>query len=155
MNEAQHEIDAMLARIMEVARRRGYNQGSLEVAAGLAKNRFSKWISDKQGEPTARQLHRFAKLLATKMEYFLEGGAAGDGEAFPSKMDHVYYIARELGADEAMRRLLAEPRESHPDRAPLPREQHVPAPAAPEVRSGRSPNPPVNPPAERRKGKTG
>jgi transcriptional regulator with XRE-family HTH domain len=76
----------MIDRIVNLARRHDYTAETLEKAAGLAKNRISKWKDqDKQrSEPTARQLWRIAKLLDVSIGYFLGESATPKPDRPPS-----------------------------------------------------------------------
>src|SRR5689334_4463054 len=72
LRDDRAEIDRMLDKIVELARRRGYTAGRLEEAADLATNRISKWRdrTKQRSEPTARQLWRIARVLGAKIDYF-------------------------------------------------------------------------------------
>lgn len=99
------EVLEILDRIVSLADRRGFTQERLEEAAGLPRNRLSKW--KRSGEPSARQLRQIAKTLGTTMEVFLEGGDL-DAIGFHSEMDHILFLVKKLGAEEALYRLLGE-----------------------------------------------
>lgn len=61
----------MVDKIVMLAEARGWDQGELESRAGLARGRISKWKAD-QGEPSAKQALRMARLLNVSMEYLAD-----------------------------------------------------------------------------------
>jgi transcriptional regulator with XRE-family HTH domain len=115
LRDDREEVDRMMAKIVELARRRGHTAETLEEAAGLAQNRISKWKdrTKQRSEPSARQLWKIAKVLGTKIDYFLEDNS-DDALAFADEMDHVIWVARKLGPEEALRRLLNDPGRAAP-----------------------------------------
>ena len=141
--DTRKEIDQILDRVIELARRRGYTQETLEVAANLPRNRISKWRdrTRKRPELQVTYLHRIARTLGVPMEYFLEDTSID--EALGSDMDYVIYTAKKLGTEEAIRRLLD-------DRYCT---ASAAEPAAPETDSGQSLHPPVRPASPHRRAK--
>lgn len=61
----------MVDKIVMLAEARGWDQGELESRAGLARGRISKWKAD-QGEPSAKQALRMARLLNVSMEFLAD-----------------------------------------------------------------------------------
>jgi transcriptional regulator with XRE-family HTH domain len=66
------QVEAMMIdKILMLAEAKGWDQGELESRAGLARGRISKWKAD-QGEPTASQTLRIARLLNVSMEFLAD-----------------------------------------------------------------------------------
>lgn len=61
----------MLDKLMSSLTERGLDQDELEVLAGLAKGRITKW-KDGQGEPSARQAVRIAKALNVDVVWLID-----------------------------------------------------------------------------------
>jgi len=61
----------MIEKIIESLKSKGLTQEALATAAGLSANRISKW-KDGQGEPTARQIYRIAKVCGVPVDYLLD-----------------------------------------------------------------------------------
>lgn len=99
--------DQLVAKLATLIKRRGYTYDQIERMAGLTRNRVTKWVSQRQGEPSARQLHRMAGCLGVSLESFFREGV--EPAAPPTDLDHVLWLVKQLGVQEAVRRLMREP----------------------------------------------
>jgi transcriptional regulator with XRE-family HTH domain len=104
------ETSEIIERIVVLVKRRGYTQEQFEAMVGLSRNRISKWVGG-HGEPTARQLWRMAAALGVTADYFLSLKPVPEGHGGHTKLDLVFNLCRELGADEAFRRLMLDHRD--------------------------------------------
>jgi transcriptional regulator with XRE-family HTH domain len=99
----------MVAKIQHLLRDRGLHQAEFEPLAGLPKGRVSKWAGG-QGEPTARQALRMARLLNVPLDYLADDDL---DEPPPASMTdrerQVWEVVRTIGPDEAWRRLVGAP----------------------------------------------
>jgi transcriptional regulator with XRE-family HTH domain len=105
-------------RIEKVLSKRHLSQAELEQLAGLAKGRVSKWASG-QGEPTARQALRIARVLGVPVEWLADDTAPGEppepapAPPPPLSEDERYVLevfrALEITRADAIRRLAGPP----------------------------------------------
>lgn len=85
-------------------------------------SRISKWLAG-QGEPTARQALRLARMFEVPIEWFLDDerdfpvpDSATEVDMLSKDEQHLIWVMRSLGVDEAKTRLLGPPRvEQRPD----------------------------------------
>ena len=90
----------MVEKIVALARLRGFDQGDVERSIDLPRGRISKWLSG-QGEPTARQVLKVARLLDVSVESLIDDeleaklGSGGEERA----IIHLYKLLRNNGLD--------------------------------------------------------
>lgn len=93
----------MVDKLVRRLEQQGYTQAGFELATGLTKNRIAKWKAG-QGEPTARQALRMARLLAVPLEWLVDD-SVDDGGGLSPEEQALLAEARRVGLEEARRRL--------------------------------------------------
>lgn len=81
-----------------------WTHAAFERASGLAKNRIAKWGAG-QGEPTARQALRMARLLAVPLEWLVDDSIDDGGAGLSPDELALLAEARRIGLEAARRRL--------------------------------------------------
>lgn len=97
----------MLQKLDLLLKSRGIKQAAFERAAILSENRISKWKNG-QGEPSASESLRMARILGVSVEWLID-----DEKAYPAPQESVEWersvldLIQALGLDkqEALRRL--------------------------------------------------
>lgn len=166
----------MVDKIVMLLDQRRLDQDEFESLAGLARGRISKWKAD-QGEPTASQTLRMARLLQVSMEFLADESI---DEPLPPPAEHFLfnederaiielYRDLELNRQEAVKRLATPlatgqvwlpgsvrdhtpPKPSGPRRPPRAKPAADYPDATGSRRRGGEPLPDEHPPRKRRKG---
>jgi transcriptional regulator with XRE-family HTH domain len=94
-----------IAKICRLLAEKGITQVAMERSVGLAKNRISKW-KEGTGEPTARQIWEIARALRVPVEYLLDDDQDRPKPPPDEEEEHILWLVRELGYDEAKAQLL-------------------------------------------------
>ena len=97
------------AKLAKLRQERGLSQGDLGTAVGLHQSRISKWEKG-DGEPSMKQAARLAITLRVPLDY-LADDAIDEPPAPALTADEaiLLWMARKLGVETAMDRLLDRP----------------------------------------------
>lgn len=109
--EARKRVSEMIDRIMDLAMRRGLNQGDLEKACGFSTGRISKWKT--QGQPGSEHLAKMAAALATSVQHLVTGKPSPGDLDHHDPYAHLIRMIDVLGLEESERRLMRADPEPH------------------------------------------
>lgn len=95
----------MTDKILGLIAANGLSQDAFEKAIRLPQGRFSKW-KDGKGEPKASQLLAMSRHLGVSADWLIDPEAADPDTERARRERDVWRIVREVGFDEAWRRLV-------------------------------------------------
>jgi transcriptional regulator with XRE-family HTH domain len=95
----------MVEKLEAAIRAKGLTQSSFERAAMLSENRISKWKNN-QGEPTASQALRMARMLGVSVEYLIDDEVDAPEPSVSEWERKVWEVVQEIGAELAWKKLV-------------------------------------------------
>ncbi len=113
----EKKYDPLIVKIKKMLAERRVSQVGLATALGVSEERVSKWVSQGTGLPDPYRLKKLSELFNVPMTWWVDDATLDppppvstvDSPGLSREEEHVLYLARTIGVEEAIRRMAMAP----------------------------------------------
>jgi transcriptional regulator with XRE-family HTH domain len=114
----EKKYDPLIVKIKKMLEEKRVSQVALATALGVSEERVSKWVSQGTGLPDPYKLKKMSTLFDVPMTWWVDDEVLDppppvsnldSGPAISKEEEHVLYLARTIGIEEATRRMAMVP----------------------------------------------